>query len=61
MISSFIPTVHFGILVRVAMLGGLAGNLVILRLLLSVLPAARNDRKAVPRAVRHTQRPQKVP
>lgn len=60
-ISNFIPTVHFGILVSVAMIGGLAGNLVILPLLLSVLPAARNDRKDVPRTVRHIQHPQKVP
>jgi predicted RND superfamily exporter protein len=33
--SEFIPTVYFGALVSLAMLGGLAGNLVILPLLLS--------------------------
>jgi predicted RND superfamily exporter protein len=36
-ISSFIPTVHFGILVSVAMLGGLAGNLIVLPLILRLL------------------------
>jgi uncharacterized protein len=36
-ISEFIPTVHFGILVSVAMLGGLAGNLISLPLLLRLL------------------------
>ncbi|HMO15008.1 MAG TPA: MMPL family transporter [Pirellulaceae bacterium] len=34
LLSSLIPTVHFGLLVSVAMLGGLIGNLVILPLLL---------------------------
>ena len=34
--SEFIPTVYFGVLVSLAMLGGLAGNLVILPLLLSL-------------------------
>lgn len=33
-ISEFIPTVHFGLLVSVAMLGGLAGNLMALPILL---------------------------
>ncbi|MBI2478747.1 MAG: MMPL family transporter [Planctomycetia bacterium] len=33
-ISAFIPTVHFGLLVSVAMLGGLAGNLIALPILL---------------------------
>ncbi len=37
-ISAFIPTVHFGILVSVAMLGGLLGNLTTLPLLLRLLP-----------------------
>jgi hypothetical protein len=36
-ISEFVPTVHFGLLVSVAMLGGLAGNLTALPLLLRVL------------------------
>ncbi len=42
-VSNFMPTVHFGILVSVAMLGGLAGNLVFLPLLLPIVerwPAA---------------------
>jgi predicted RND superfamily exporter protein len=37
-ISAFIPTVHFGILVSVAMLGGLLGNLTTMPLLLRLLP-----------------------
>jgi predicted RND superfamily exporter protein len=32
--SNFIPTIYFGILVSLTMLGGLAGNLVVLPLLL---------------------------
>jgi predicted RND superfamily exporter protein len=36
-ISEFIPTVHFGLLVSVAMLGGLAGNLIALPILLRLL------------------------
>jgi predicted RND superfamily exporter protein len=36
-ISSLIPTVHFGVLVSVAMLGGLAGNLIVLPLILRLL------------------------
>ena len=36
-ISAFVPTVHFGILVSVAMLGGLQGNLTALPLALRVL------------------------
>ena len=36
-VSAFIPTVHFGLLVSVAMLGGLAGNLTALPILLKVL------------------------
>jgi len=35
-LSHFIPLIHFGILVSVAMLGGLAGNLVLLPLLMRV-------------------------
>ena len=43
--SPFIPTVYFGFLVGLSMLGGLSGNLVILPLLLSrfVRPAARTS------------------
>jgi predicted RND superfamily exporter protein len=36
-LSQFVPTVYFGILVSLAMLGGLAGNLIILPLLLLVV------------------------
>ncbi len=42
-LSHFIPLIHFGILVSVAMLGGLAGNLLVLPLLL-----AWYDRATVP-------------
>jgi predicted RND superfamily exporter protein len=34
--SQFVPTIYFGVLVSLAMLGGLAGNLVVLPLLLQV-------------------------
>lgn len=45
--SALIPTVHFGILVSVAMLGGLAGNLVVLPLLLKWLaPSSVNDSRS---------------
>jgi predicted RND superfamily exporter protein len=33
-LSHFIPLIHFGVLVSVAMLGGLAGNLILLPLLI---------------------------
>ena len=33
--SQFVPTIYFGALVSLAMLGGLAGNLIVLPLLLS--------------------------
>lgn len=36
-ISSFVPTIYFGVLVSLAMLGGLAGNLIILPLLLKLV------------------------
>ena len=49
-ISAFIPTVHFGILVSVAMLGGLFGNLISLPILLRLIhrqtdggPTSPND------------------
>ncbi len=38
-LSAFLPTVHFGVLVSVAMLGGLLGNLTALPLMLRVLYA----------------------
>lgn len=37
-LSQFIPLVYFGILVGVAMLGGLAGNLILLPLLMQTIP-----------------------
>ncbi|MFH1266391.1 MAG: hypothetical protein ABIK89_11750, partial [Planctomycetota bacterium] len=33
--SQFVPTIYFGVLVSLTMLGGLAGNLVVLPLLLT--------------------------
>jgi predicted RND superfamily exporter protein len=42
-ISAFIPTVHFGLLVSVAMLGGLAGNLIALPLLLRIVCRPAHD------------------
>lgn len=47
-ISEFIPTVHFGLLVSVAMLGGLAGNLTALPLLLRVLHRPPKSRQPNP-------------
>jgi predicted RND superfamily exporter protein len=47
-ISAFVPTVHFGILVSVAMLGGLVGNLTALPLALRLL--ARWDERSMPTA-----------
>ena len=41
-LSHFIPLVYFGVLVSVAMLGGLLGNLILLPLLLRIV-----DRKDV--------------
>ena len=39
--SEFVPTIYFGSLVSLAMLGGLAGNLVVLPLLLSITDGER--------------------
>lgn len=50
LLSRFIPTVHFGMLVSVAMLGGLLGNLIILPLLLTLLPAFRASGRSAERA-----------
>jgi predicted RND superfamily exporter protein len=36
-LSNFIPTVHFSLLANVALIGGLAGNLLVLPLLLRML------------------------
>lgn len=36
-LSEFVPTIYFGVLVGITMLGGLAGNLVVLPLLLTLL------------------------
>lgn len=45
--SQFVPTIYFGALVSLAMLGGLAGNLVVLPLLLrAVYPSAARKEKA---------------
>jgi predicted RND superfamily exporter protein len=35
--SEFVPTIYFGVLVSLAMLGGLVGNLIVLPLLLRVV------------------------
>ena len=35
--SQFVPTIYFGVLVSLAMLGGLLGNLVMLPLLLALI------------------------
>jgi len=35
--SQFVPTIYFGVLVSLSMLGGLAGNLVVLPLLLKLV------------------------
>jgi predicted RND superfamily exporter protein len=40
-LSHFIPLVYFGLLVSVAMLGGLAGNLVLLPLLIRATDSPR--------------------
>ena len=40
--SDFVPTIYFGILVSLAMLGGLVGNLVLLPLLLKLV-SREND------------------
>jgi predicted RND superfamily exporter protein len=37
-LSNFIPTVHFSVLTNVALIGGLAGNLLVLPLLLKLIP-----------------------
>jgi len=42
--SQFIPLVYFGILVSLAMIGGLAGNLILLPLMLSLLERTKSDR-----------------
>jgi len=51
--SRFVPTVYFGALVSLAMLGGLAGNLIVLPLLLTLLvrdkPVATTDQESTPR------------
>jgi hypothetical protein len=39
--SQFVPTIYFGVLVALAMLGGLAGNLVVLPLLLRMIEPRR--------------------
>lgn len=43
--SEFVPTIYFGVLVSLAMLGGLAGNLVILPLLLWLVPGRQRGQE----------------
>jgi uncharacterized protein len=47
LLSSLIPTVHFGMLVSVAMMGGLIGNLFVLPLLLRYLDRGRDQSHAI--------------
>ncbi len=42
--SEFVPTIYFGVLIALAMLGGLLGNLVMLPLLLAVVTREKNLR-----------------
>ena len=42
--SYFVPTIYFGVLVSLAMLGGLAGNLIVLPLLISTFMAGEPSR-----------------
>jgi predicted RND superfamily exporter protein len=44
-LSRFIPLVHFGILTALALFGGLAGNLILLPLLLSLVPGLKERRQ----------------
>ena len=37
-LSNFIPTAHFSVLVDIALMGGLAGNLLVLPVLLKLIP-----------------------
>ena len=37
-VSHFVPTIYFGVLVSLSMLGGLFGNLVLLPLMLQLVP-----------------------
>ncbi len=43
-LSRFVPTIYFGVLVGLTMLGGLVGNLVILPLLLKLVDRRRDER-----------------
>jgi len=50
--SQFVPTIYFGVLVSLTMLGGLAGNLIVLPMLLRLVtrdPAGRQQTNAEPR------------
>ena len=47
-VSAFVPTVHFGLLVSVAMLGGLIGNLTVLPILLTRLHRPGPTRHSLP-------------
>ncbi|MDG2012510.1 MAG: MMPL family transporter [Pirellulaceae bacterium] len=59
-ISEFIPTVFFGGLVGLSMLGGMLGNLVVLPTLLILLDSGSEKRKAGDRASRSDQSPSDV-
>jgi predicted RND superfamily exporter protein len=48
--SEFIPTIYFGVLIALAMLGGLAGNLVVLPLLLALTTPEPAERPEKPTA-----------
>jgi len=43
LLSQFVPTIYFGALVSLSMLGGLAGNLLVLPLLLSLITRDRTE------------------
>lgn len=55
-LSNFVPTIHFGLLVSLAMVGGLVGNLVVLPVLLRVVyrvgPPRLEEEEALERALR---------
>ena len=51
-LSHFIPLIYFGVLVSVAMIGGLIGNLLLMPLIILILdrtPDAKNSETAVPK------------
>jgi len=46
--SEFVPTIYFGVLVSLAMLGGLAGNLILLPLLLWLISWRERRQEGLP-------------